>query len=48
MSALRKTLMLIWILMLGVVVALRYFVFSKFPSAIERSATAARGEMGIN
>ncbi len=47
MAALRMTLMLFWILTLGVVAALRYLLFSKLPSAIinaRRSATAARGQ----
>ena len=44
MSALRKTLMLFWILTLGVVAALKYLMFSKLPSAIKRSANAARGQ----
>jgi hypothetical protein len=42
MSALRKTLMLFWILTLGMVAAFRYLMFSKLPSAIKRSATGAR------
>ena len=44
MSALRKTLMLFWILTLGVVAAVKYLVFAKLPSAIKRSATGARGQ----
>jgi hypothetical protein len=44
MSALRKTLMLFWILTLGVVAAVKYLVFTKLPSAIKRSATDARGQ----
>ncbi len=42
LSALRKTLMLFWILTLGVVAAAKYLVFTKLPSAIKRSATGAR------
>lgn len=44
MSALRKTLMLFWVLTLGVVAALTSLIFSKLPSAIKRSATDARGQ----
>jgi hypothetical protein len=36
------TLMTVWILMLGVVAALKYLMFSKLPSAIKRSATGTR------
>jgi len=44
MSALRKTLMLFWILTLGMVAAFKYLLFSKLPSAIKRNANAARGQ----
>ncbi len=44
LSALLKTLMLFWILTLGVVAAFKYLLFTKLPSAIKRSATAARGQ----
>ena len=44
MSALRKTLMLFWILTLGVVAAVKYLVFTKLPSAIKRSVTGARNQ----
>jgi hypothetical protein len=44
MSALRKTLMLFWILTLGMVAALRYLMFTKLPSAIKRSVTGARNQ----
>ena len=43
-SALRKTLMLFWILTLGMIAAFKYLIFTKLPSAIKRSATAARGQ----
>jgi hypothetical protein len=44
MTALRKTLLLFWILTLGVVAALKYLVFTKLPSDIKRSGTGARGQ----
>jgi hypothetical protein len=42
-SALRKTLMLFWILTLGMIAAFKYLVFTKLPSAIKRSV--ARGQL---
>jgi hypothetical protein len=45
-SALRKTPMLFWILMLRVVAALKCLLFSKLPSAIKGNAIAARGQWG--
>ena len=48
MSALRMTLMLFWILTLGMVAALKYLIFEKLPSAIKRSATLHEGSGTIN
>ncbi len=44
-SALRMTLMLFWILTLGMFAALKYLMFTKLPSAIKRYATGARGQL---
>ena len=48
LSALRKTLMLFWILTLGMVAALKYLIFEKLTSAIKRSAPLHEGGGTIN
>ena len=47
-SALRMTLMMFWILTLGIVAALKYLIFEKLPSAIKRSAPLHEGGGTIN
>ena len=44
LSAFQKTLMLIWILALGMVAAFKYLLLTKLPAAIKRSATGARSQ----
>ena len=48
MSVLRMTLMMFWILTLGVVAAFKYLVFSKLPSALKRSAPRHAASGNIN
>ncbi len=48
LSAFRKTLMVFWILTLGVVAALKYLLLEKLPSAFKRSAPLPEGSSNIN